>query len=55
MVEGNAEVSADVVGRLHAVLRPFILRRLKSEVEKQLPKKHEHVLMCRQVGYPKRI
>lgn len=33
-----------VVERLHGVLRPFLLRRLKSEVEKQLPHKHEHVL-----------
>nr|CAD7426185.1 unnamed protein product [Timema monikensis] len=29
------------------VLRPFLLRRLKVEVEKQLPKKYEHVVMCR--------
>ncbi|KAK0093865.1 hypothetical protein PV326_012451 [Microctonus aethiopoides] len=29
------------------VLRPFLLRRLKIEVEKQLPKKYEHVIMCR--------
>lgn len=29
------------------VLRPFLLRRLKTEVEKQLPKKYEHVVMCR--------
>lgn len=33
-----------VVDRLHGVLRPFLLRRLKSEVETQLPHKHEHVL-----------
>ena len=33
--------------RLHSVLRPFLLRRLKAEVEKQLPGKHEHVLRCR--------
>ena len=26
--------------------RPFLLRRLKSEVEKQLPKKYEHVVRC---------
>ena len=32
--------------RLHKVLRPFILRRLKSEVEKQLPKKYEHLVKC---------
>ena len=29
------------------VLRPFLLRRLKSEVEKQMPKKYEHVVRCR--------
>ena len=33
--------------RLHSVLRPFLLRRLKSEVEKQMPGKHEHVIKCR--------
>ena len=36
-----------VVERLHSVLRPFLLRRLKSDVEKGLPGKHEHVLRCR--------
>ena len=30
--------------RLHSVLRPFLLRRLKADVEKQLPGKHEHVI-----------
>lgn len=29
------------------MLRPFLLRRLKCEVEKQMPKKYEHVVMCR--------
>ena len=33
--------------RLHGVLRPFLLRRLKCDVEKQMPKKHEHVVRCR--------
>lgn len=28
-------------------MRPFLLRRLKCEVEKQMPKKYEHVVMCR--------
>jgi SNF2 family DNA or RNA helicase len=32
--------------RLHKVLRPFLLRRLKSEVEKQMPKKYEHIVKC---------
>ncbi|XP_075178192.1 E1A-binding protein p400 isoform X14 [Anomaloglossus baeobatrachus] len=32
---------------LHRTVRPFILRRSKKEVEKQLTKKYEHVLKCR--------
>ncbi|XP_024535951.1 protein PHOTOPERIOD-INDEPENDENT EARLY FLOWERING 1 [Selaginella moellendorffii] len=47
MVEGQDKVNQDVVDRLHNVLRPFILRRLKRDVEKQLPGKHEHVVPCR--------
>ncbi|KAJ3007058.1 swr1 complex component, partial [Thoreauomyces humboldtii] len=35
------------VSRLHAVLRPYILRRLKADVEKQMPGKFEHVVKCR--------
>jgi superfamily II DNA or RNA helicase len=46
-VEGTALVDRLLVKRLHAVLRPFILRRLKSEVAKQMPKKYEHLVMCR--------
>lgn len=47
MVEGQEKVNKEVVDRLHNVLRPFILRRLKRDVEKQLPRKHEHVIYCR--------
>ncbi|XP_063239094.1 helicase domino [Bacillus rossius redtenbacheri] len=47
MIEGNAEYNENLIKRLHKVLRPFLLRRLKTEVEKQLPKKYEHVVMCR--------
>ncbi|KAG7668752.1 hypothetical protein Ndes2437B_g07158 [Nannochloris sp. 'desiccata'] len=47
MVEGSAEYSKAIVERLHGVLRPFLLRRLKRDVEKQLPGKHEHVIKCR--------
>ncbi|KAI9564810.1 hypothetical protein GHT06_008551 [Daphnia sinensis] len=47
MIEGNAEYNESIIRRLHKVLRPFILRRLKSEVEKQMPQKYEHVVMCR--------
>lgn len=47
MVEGNLEYNESIIIKLHKVLRPFLLRRLKSEVEKQMPQKHEHVVMCR--------
>ncbi|KIH50277.1 protein, SNF2 family [Ancylostoma duodenale] len=46
MMDGSVEFNAPLVQQLHKVLRPFILRRLKSEVEKQLPKKTEHVIKC---------
>ncbi|KAI9848318.1 MAG: swr1 complex component [Sclerophora amabilis] len=36
-----------VVAKLHRVLRPYLLRRLKADVEKQMPAKHEHVVYCR--------
>lgn len=47
MIEGNAEYNENIIRRLHKVLRPFLLRRLKSEVETQMPKKYEHVVICR--------
>ncbi|CAN1324856.1 Protein PHOTOPERIOD-INDEPENDENT EARLY FLOWERING 1 [Linum perenne] len=46
-IEGQERVNKEVLDRLHNVLRPFILRRLKRDVEKQLPMKHEHVIFCR--------
>ena len=36
-----------VIRRLHKVLRPFLLRRLKKDVEKDLPDKSEKVIKCR--------
>jgi len=47
MVEGSQEYNDSIIRRLHQVLRPFLLRRLKMEVEKQMPKKFEHVVLCR--------
>ena len=43
---GNPVVSLDIVHRLHQTLRPFLLRRLKCDVEKQLPKKIEKIILC---------
>lgn len=36
-----------IVSKLHTVLRPYLLRRLKADVEKQMPAKYEHVVTCR--------
>ena len=36
-----------IVSKLHKVLRPYLLRRLKADVEKQMPAKYEHVVYCR--------
>ena len=47
MIEGEEQINEDLINRLHSVLRPFILRRLKSEVEKQLPPKIEHIVTCK--------
>lgn len=47
MIEGNDVYNPDLVQRLHKVLRPFLLRRLKKDVDKQLPKKVEHVILCK--------
>ncbi|KNC86235.1 hypothetical protein SARC_01610 [Sphaeroforma arctica JP610] len=40
----NAEEKTLVIRSLHKVLRPFLLRRVKSEVESQLPQKTEHLI-----------
>lgn len=45
--EGNHDNNQELVQRLHKVLRPFLLRRLKVDVEKQLPKKREIIKYCR--------
>lgn len=37
----------DTIARLHQVLRPYLLRRLKKDVEKQMPGKYEHIVYCR--------
>ncbi|KAI1125921.1 hypothetical protein F5Y10DRAFT_245920 [Nemania abortiva] len=36
-----------IISKLHKVLRPYLLRRLKADVEKQMPAKYEHVELCR--------
>ncbi|KAJ4332010.1 swr1 complex component [Ascochyta clinopodiicola] len=48
--QGRQQLDAEaqkIVARLHEVLRPYLLRRLKAEVEKQMPGKYEHVVYCK--------
>ena len=46
IIEGNTKRSDDLINRLHGIIRPFVLRRLKKDVETQLPGKFEHIVKC---------
>ena len=45
-IHNNAALNKQIISSLHSILRPFLLRRLKKDVEKQLPEKIEHVVYC---------
>lgn len=55
IIEGKGGGNEDVIKRLHGIIRPFVLRRLKKDVETQMPGKFEHIVKCqlsrRQVCY----
>ncbi len=36
--------NSKLISRLHSLIRPFLLRRLKKDVETQMPSKYEHVI-----------
>ncbi|CAF4346248.1 unnamed protein product [Rotaria socialis] len=42
----STETNDSLIKRLDTIIRPFVLRRLKTNVEKQMPKEHEHIVMC---------
>ena len=48
--ETENQISTDnrvsIVSNLHNILRPFLLRRLKVDVEKDLPPKKEYMIYC---------
>ncbi|KAI8356857.1 SNF2 family N-terminal domain-containing protein [Mortierella sp. GBAus27b] len=46
-IELNEEEALLIIKRLHKVLRPFLLRRLKKDVESELPDKVERVIRCK--------
>jgi SNF2-related domain/HMG-box domain/DNA-binding domain len=44
-----------LISQLHKILRPFMLRRLKVDVEKSLPPKHETILFTGMSGMQKKL
>ena len=50
-VELNEEEQLLIINRLHQVLQPFLLRRVKKEVEKELPDKQEFVIKVELSGW----
>ena len=46
-IDLNEEEALLVIRRLHKVLRPFLLRRLKKDVESELPDKVERLIRCK--------
>jgi len=47
----NEEEQLLVINRLHQVLRPFLLRRIKKDVEKEIPNKVEYVIKVQLSGW----
>merc|ERR1712223_265171 len=54
-VELNEEETILIIRRLHKVHRPFLLRRLKKDVESQLPDKVEYIIKCEMSGLQRRL
>lgn len=46
IIEGNADRNDGIIKKLHGIIRPFVLRRLKKDVETQMPGKFEHLVNC---------
>jgi SNF2 family DNA or RNA helicase len=44
-----------VTSRLHQVLRPFMLRRMKESVASELPSKQERLLLCPPSAYQRSL
>ncbi|PVU85786.1 hypothetical protein BB560_006905 [Smittium megazygosporum] len=54
-IDLNEEEQLLIIRRLHKVLRPFLLRRLKKDVESDLPDKVEHIIRCRMSSLQSRL
>jgi len=44
-----------VVAKLHSILRPFLLRRMKSDVELMLPRKKEIIIYANMTEHQKNL
>ncbi|CAG2252996.1 SMARCAD1 [Mytilus edulis] len=44
--DDKSKYSAERIAQAKRIMKPFLLRRLKSEVQKQLPKKSEELIRC---------
>lgn len=53
MFELSEEEQLLIINRLHQVLRPFLLRRVKAEVEKELPPKSEKIIKVEMSAWQK--
>ncbi|CEH13379.1 snf2-family atp dependent chromatin remodeling factor snf21 [Ceraceosorus bombacis] len=51
----NEEEALLIIKRLHKVLRPFLLRRLKKDVESELPDKVEKVIKCKMSSLQRKL
>lgn len=45
-INNSTDFSYTIIQRLHSILRPFLLRRMKKDVETQLPDKIHHLIFC---------
>nr|XP_027188343.1 ATP-dependent DNA helicase DDM1-like [Cicer arietinum] len=55
MEELEEKRRAQVVAKLHAILRPFLLRRMKSDVELMLPRKKEIIVYANMTEHQKSL
>ncbi|KAJ1293841.1 hypothetical protein BS78_01G100000 [Paspalum vaginatum] len=53
--ESEEKRRVHVVSKLHAILRPFLLRRMKEDVEQMLPRKKEIIIYANMTEIQKRI
>lgn len=54
-VTASSSASQQIVSKLHAILKPFLLRRVKRDVEKALPPKKEYLLSAPLTAEQKRL